>query len=197
MNELVPLLGRFLSAAKELSIPVVVGGGFALATWGRSRPADAIEAIVDLREAQVPGFVASLRSRNLSVTQEEVIGALKGKVHFSIADGESQYHVLARAPYSQHDKNTLESRVYTEYQGAPLPVSGLEDTVANRVRLGGEQDLEDAMLILVRNWDNIDWPRLEALCAAYGKQMELKAVQRRASRTLHPKKPAHQHHRHR
>lgn len=197
MNELVPLLGRFLSAAKELSIPVVVGGGFALATWGRSRTVDAIDAIVDLREEQVPGFIASLRSRNLSVTEEEVKGALKGKVHFLIADKESQYHVHARGTYSQHEKNTLASRVYTEFQGAPLPVSGLEDTVANVVRLGGEQGLEDALLILVRNWENIDWPRLEALCAAYGNQMELKAVQRKASRTLHPKKPAHLHHRHR
>jgi hypothetical protein len=88
--------------------------------------------------------------------------------------------VDAKGVYGKKEARTLQSRIKVEVQDYEIPISGLEDTIANKLRFGREQDLEDALAILVRNKDVLNRDLLEAMCSEYGLLKELWAIQRKA-----------------
>ena len=180
MDELEPVLRKFVKAMSMLDIPYVIVGGFANAGWGRYRATRDVDVIMQLKEDGVPKLVKALREAGFSIKAEDILDALRHKDHFSIFNASSIFHVDAKGVYGKKEARTLQSRIKVKVQDYEIPISGLEDTIANKLRFGREQDLEDALAILVRNKDVLNRDLLEAMCSEYGLLMELRAIQRKA-----------------
>ena len=182
MIDLEPLLRKFVKAMGTLNIPYVIVGGFAIAGWGRPRATRDVDVIIQLRVNDIPEFVSTLRKAGFSIKPDDVRDALYHKEHFSIFNTETVFHVDAKGVCGKSEARTLKSRVFMKFLDYEFPISGLEDTIANKLRFGREQDLEDALAILVRNRGTVNNRRLEALCAEIGVVGELRALDRKAKR---------------
>jgi len=182
MDEIERVLKKFVMAMSRLEIPYVIVGGFAIAGWGRYRATQDVDVIMQLRETDVSGLVRVLREGGFSVKTEDILDALRQKEHFSIFNSDSIYHVDAKGVYGKHETRTLHSRVVIGIGDYSIPISGLEDTIVNKLRFGREQDIEDALAIFIRNKDKIDEAALVSLCREYDVLRELRTLQRKARR---------------
>jgi len=180
MDEPEPVLRKFVKAMSTLDIPYVVVGGFAIAGWGRYRATRDVEMIMQLKEDGVAKLVKALREAGFAIKAGDVRDALRHREHFSIFNASSIFHVDAKGVYGREDARTLQSRIAVKVQDYEIPISGLEDTIANKLRFGREQDLEDALAIMVRSRAVLKSDLLEAICGDYGLLKELRAVQRKA-----------------
>lgn len=181
MDEIEPVLKKFVMAMSRLDIPYVIVGGFAVAGWGRYRATQDVDVIMRLREADVPGLVKVLREEGFGIKAEDVIDALHRKAHFSIFNSDSIYHVDAKGAYGKNESRTLQGRVMINIRDYKIPISGLEDTIVNKLRFGREQDLEDALAILIRNKNVLKMAALQALCNEEGLLKDLRALIRKAA----------------
>jgi hypothetical protein len=182
MDELEPVLKRFVEAMAGLDIPFVIVGGFAVAGWGRARATTDIDVIIQIAPADIKRFVEALRAGGFAVTAEDVLDALRGKDHFSIFDRDTIYHLDAKGAYGEKEARTLKTRVKVALSGFEMPISGLEDTIANKLRFGREQDIEDALHLLVWNRRILKMDTLRSLCRDYGLLKDLAALGRKARR---------------
>jgi hypothetical protein len=180
MYELEPVLKKFVRAMSRLDIPYVIVGGFAIAGWGRYRATRDVDVIMQLREVDVPSTVRALREGGFSIKAEDILDALRHKDHFSIFNTDTIFHVDAKGAYGKNESRTLQSRVMVGIRDYKIPISGLEDTIANKLRFGREQDLEDALAMMVRNRDVLKMDVLQALCTDYGLLKELRALEKKA-----------------
>lgn len=184
MNGLEPVLKRFLEAMSTLEMGFVIVGGFAVAGWGRPRATRDIDVIIDIKEDGIAAFVKALKRRGFVVSEDDVSDALRLKEHFSIFDAGSTYHIDAKGVYGIPEERTMASRKRVTYEGTGVPISGLEDTIANKLRFGREQDLEDALSIFIVNRVRVRMTELERLCKEYGVRKELNALEKKAPRAL-------------
>jgi hypothetical protein len=191
------VLRRFIDAMSTLKMDYVIIGGFAIAAWGRPRATIDIDVIVDLKEEKIEAFVGALRRNGFSISAVDVVDAIKNREHFSIFDVDSSYHVDAKGIWGKNEARTLSGRKMIKYEDVGLPISGLEDTIANKLRFGREQDIEDAFSLMIFNRDKLDRAKLEKLCIEVGVGADLKALERKAAGATAPKRHGHTHHRHR
>jgi len=180
MDELELVLGKFVRAMATLDIPYAVVGGFALAGWGRPRATMDVDVIMQLKEADVPRTVKALREGGFSIKAEDILDALRRKEHFSIFNSDTIFHIDAKGVYGKKEARTLQSRVMVKFTDFEMPISSLEDTIANKLRFGREQDLEDAVALLAANRATLRKEVLQALCSDYGLLKELRSVDRKA-----------------
>jgi hypothetical protein len=180
MNELKPLLRKFVKAVGDLGIPYVIVGGFAIAGWGRYRATMDVDVIMDFKKKDVASLASALKKAGFLVKVEDLLDALRNKEHVSVFNADTIFHVDLKGVYGKSEAFTLQSRVLIRFQDYEIPISGLEDTIANKLRFGREQDIEDAVAIIVRNKDKIKKGRLVLLCQEYGMEKELRALERKA-----------------
>jgi hypothetical protein len=176
------VLRRFVDVMARLEMPYVIVGGFAVAGWGRARATTGTDVIIQITPAGVDRFVEALRAGGFSAAPEDVMDALRGKDHFSIFDKDTIYHLDAKGVYGEKEARTLKTRVKAALPGFDLPISGLEDTIANKLRFGREQDIEDALHLLIWNRRILKADVLRALCKDYGLAKDLAALERKAGR---------------
>ena len=180
MHELEPILRKFVKSVGDLDIPYVIVGGFAIAGWGRYRATTDVDVIMDLKEKDIPSLVAALKKAKFSVKAEDLLDALRNKEHVSVFNADTIFHVDLKGVYGKSEALTLQRRVVIRFQDYKIPISGLEDTIANKLRFGREQDMEDALAIIIRNKDKIKKGPLVSLCQKYGVVKELRALERKA-----------------
>jgi hypothetical protein len=193
MDDLRPVLKKFVKAMAGLEIPYVVVGGFALAGWGWIRATRDVDVIIQLKDPDVPRFVSALRDAGFAIKAEDILDALNHKDHFSIFNADSIFHVDAKGVYGKKEAHTLESRVMVKLADFELPISGLEDTIANKLRFGREQDIEDALTLVINNWDVLKMEVLEGLCKEYGQLKLLRAIVKKAGRLEAERMPPDRH----
>jgi hypothetical protein len=181
MYDLEPVLRKFVQTMSMLDIPYVIVGGFALAGWGRARATMDVDVIMQLNEADVPRTVKALREGGFSIKAEDITDALRRKEHFSIFNSDTIFHVDAKGVYGKKEARTLQSRITIRFSDYEMPISNLEDTIANKLRFGREQDLEDAVALMIANRASLKMDALQALCNDYGLLKELRALVRKAA----------------
>ncbi|MBM4250203.1 MAG: hypothetical protein FJ149_12455 [Euryarchaeota archaeon] len=184
MDELEPVLRKFVRTMATLDIPYVIVGGFAVAGWGRPRATMDVDVIMQLGEADVPRIVTALRDGGFSIESEDIHDALRRKEHFSIFNSDTIFHIDAKGVYGKKEARTLQSRITVKFADYEIPISGLEDTIANKLRFGREQDLEDALALIIANRAALKMDVLQALCGDYGLLKELRALVRKADSRL-------------
>ena len=143
---------RVIQALNESPIDYVIIGGFVAIIYGRPRTTMDIDVILNFKEnnmAEIQGFVNVLQQYDLDAHQKDILLALKEKSHFSIFDKSSPWRIDGKGVYTKLDEITLSNRRQLKILGLSAWVESPEDLVIAKLIYGSQQDIEDAVAVLL------------------------------------------------
>jgi len=94
--------------------------------------------------------------------------AFDEKSHCTVQDKTSMIRLDIKGVYSKGELETIKDRVPFDYEGERIYLASLEDTIANKLLFGREQDIKDAEGIYVRQGKKLDMEKLERKCKSLG-----------------------------
>ena len=112
---------------------------------------------MDLKEEDIDKLVECARKRGLQTDEGDVKAALDERSHFTIFDERSEYHVDAKGVCSGKERQSLLSKKTIQLKGVDIYVASPEDTIANKLSFGSEQDIKDAEGIYIRQKGKLDF----------------------------------------
>ncbi|WP_456474796.1 DUF6036 family nucleotidyltransferase [Candidatus Pyrohabitans sp.] len=184
MRTLEEVVNEIVKILENLEIDYVIVGGIAVSGWGNIRTTRDVDIIINLEGKDIKRLVEALKERDFSVTVEDIKDALKEKTHFTIFDLKSEYHIDAKGVYGIREKRSLETKKPIVLEGTKIYIASPEDTIANKLLFGSEQDIRDAMSIYVRQMGKLDMDYLEEVCKEMGVLDELQKLRRRVEEAL-------------
>ncbi len=161
------------------------------------RPEDTLKILFDLcefadrlnknssvKEKDAGGLEEALRKEKFSIQAEDIRDALKERSHFTIFDDLSEYYIDAKGIYNENDRLTLERRRKVSFADFVFYVASPEDTIANKLLFGSEQDVKDAEGIYARQFDNLEMAYLEGRSKKIEVHEEFLTMKRRVERRM-------------
>lgn len=176
VNDILKLVCTFLN---ERNINYCIVGGFAVIIHGNPRSTMDIDFVLQIEEKDIPEVVKFLQDNNFFADEEDMRAAFLEKSHSTVEDKETMYRLDIKGMYNEMDERVLKNKVRVGYLGTTIYVASAEDTIANKLLFGREQDINDALGIYVRQKQKLDMNYLEALCLRLGVQEELKNLMRK------------------
>ena len=142
---LVPAAVPVIEMLDRLGVPYYVGGSVASSTHGLARSTADVDLVVDLREEQVPGLVAALRS-GYYVDRAAALEAVRNRASFNVIHLASMVKVdlfvQRREPFAQSEMARARlAPMNTDAGQRQVRVASPEDTVLRKLRWyrdGGE-----------------------------------------------------------
>lgn len=180
MRTLEDVARRFAKTLKVLGIDYVIVGGIAVAGWGNIRTTRDVDVIMAIESGRAKEMVGALKKRGFSVSVKDILSALEEKNHFTIFDERSEYHVDAKGVYGERELRTMRTKKKVKIKGVNMYIASAEDTIANKLVFGSEQDLKDAEGIYIRQLGKLDMKYLEKICREMRVEGELAELERRA-----------------
>ncbi|HEC88746.1 MAG TPA: hypothetical protein ENI52_05470 [Thermoplasmata archaeon] len=162
MKNIEEIMRDFIQILNLLDIDYVIIGGIAVNCWGNIRTTRDIDVIIDLKD--IGKFVKKLEEKGFKVKIEDIEKALQEKSHFTIFDEEYLYHIDVKGAYSKREKESLKTKKDVKIDDFVIYISSPEDTIANKLLYGSEQDIKDAESIYIRQKEKIDFSYLEKRC---------------------------------
>lgn len=180
------LLRVLVRELDEARIPFMLTGSMAAAVHGAGRATLDIDLVIEVSEAQLTSFVASLSSPELYVSAEAAAEALAHETMFNVVDVESGWKadliVRKDRPFS---KSEFARRQSVDFEGLQLWVVSLEDLMIaklERARLGGSaRQLEDVAALLRAAVRELDVAYLEDWVGRLGLQSQWESAQQLSS----------------
>jgi len=161
IEEILKLVCTFLNEEK---VPYVVVGGLAVLFYGIPRTTMDIDIIIEMDMPQVWKFVEFLKGNDFFADEEDIKMAFADKSHASIEDKTSMIRLDIKGIYGENDRLTLKRRRKVSLADFKLYIASSEDTIANKLLFGSEQDIKDAEGIYARQFDNLDMAYLTDRC---------------------------------
>jgi hypothetical protein len=174
-----------------LGVDYVLVGAVAVSGWGVTRTTADVDVIIDLKENDASRFAFAFAERGFSVAETDIRAALREQSHFTVFDNNSSYHIDAKGVYGEAERETLTSRKLVELEGVETFLASAEDTIANKLLYGSEQDLRDAEGIFARQLEKLDLERLRRLCKRLGVLRDLSNLEKRVRDTLSDEENRH------
>lgn len=169
---------------EESGIEYALVGGVAVLAWGDPRTTRDIDVIAQLDASDLGDVAERLEPHGFRFDRPGALRALDEGSHFTIFHDDAFYHVdMVPASTASHER-TLEGRRRVEIEDRVAWVASPEDTIANKLVFGAEQDLKDAAGILARLGEDIDDERLEVLCSKLGVREDLGRLRERVDEAL-------------
>lgn len=168
----------------ELGIDYVIVGGIAVGAWGNVRTTLDVDIIMDLEGKDLMMLRSALKREGFDVAAGDMKDALKEKSHFTIFDEQSDFHIDVKGCYGFKEKRTLETKKAVKVRSRKIFLASAEDTIANKLVFGSEQDLKDAMGIYVRQMGKLDMKYLQRICDEIGVGEKLIALQENVDEIL-------------
>jgi len=169
---------------EEEKVDYVIVGGIAVVAWGNIRTTRDIDIILYINAKDADGLEAALKKEKFSIQAEDIRDALKERSHFTIFDELSEYYIDTKGIYSENDRITLERRRRVSSADFAFFVASPEDTVANKLLFGSEQDVKDAEGIYARQFENMDMAYLEKRCERLEVYEEFLTMKKRVERRM-------------
>jgi len=176
INEILRLVCTFLN---EKNINYCIVGGFAVVFHGNPRSTMDIDFVLQIEGNDIPAVVRFLQDNNFFADEEDMRAAFSEKSHCTVEDKETMFRLDIKGVYNEMDERVLKNKVRFDFLGTPIYLASAEDTIANKLLFGREQDINDALGIYVRQEPKLDTNYLEALCLRLGVQGELKKLMRK------------------
>ncbi|MFQ5832982.1 MAG: nucleotidyl transferase AbiEii/AbiGii toxin family protein [Candidatus Thorarchaeota archaeon] len=173
MEEFPEILRFVCSYLNEREIRFVVVGGVAVMYHGVPRTTVDIDLIVQFDDAMIPAFVDFLDSKGFAASVEDLRAALDEESHCTFFYKKSLLRLDIQGVNSEFDKMTLDRAISVDLLGASVMIGSAEDTIVNKILFQGEQDMRDALGILARNSENLDFGYIQSACALLGIQDHL------------------------
>jgi len=181
IEEILKLVCGFLNEEK---VEYVVVGGLAVLFYGVPRTTMDIDIIITMDMDETRRFVEFLNENDFFADEEDIKTAFEEKSHATIEDKTSMVRLDIKGVYSENDRITLERRSKVSLADFAFFVASPEDTIANKLLFGSEQDVKDAEGIYARQFDNLDMAYLEKRCKKLGVYEEFLTMKRRVERNI-------------
>lgn len=176
VNDILKLVCTFLN---ERNINYCIVGGFAVIIHGNPRSTMDIDFVLQIEEKDIPIVVKFLQDNNFFADEEDMRAAFLEKSHCTVEDKETMYRLDIKGMYNEMDERVLKNKVWVEHLATTIYVASAEDTIANKLLFGREQDINDALGIYVRQKPRLDMNYLDTLCMRLGVHEELKNLMRK------------------
>lgn len=168
----------------ELDIDYVIVGGVAVSGWGNVRTTRDVDIIMDFQEKDIQGLIDALAGEGFEVSFRDIKDAIKEKSHFTIFDKMSDYHIDAKGAYGEREQRSLRTRKAANLWEARIFIASPEDTIANKLVFGSEQDIRDAEGVYVRQMGKLDLSYLEHICKEMDVAADLERLKKKVARYL-------------
>ncbi len=168
MKKIEEVLEIALKYVNENDMDYVLVGGIAVLIYGNPRTTVDIYIIIQLDEEGMKEIASYLREEGFFCDPRDMIEAFREKTHFSAEVKSSLFRLDIKGVYDSNAKITMKNRRKVEYEGLKMYVASPEDTIANKLLYGSDQDIEDAEGIYVRQKEKLDTEYLEERCKSMG-----------------------------
>ena len=148
--------------------------------YGLPRTTMDMDLILQIGEDEMPKLVDFLRRNDFFADIEDMKAALKERTHCTVQDKKSMIRLDIKGIYNEMDRRTFERRRSFRYGGTRIYIASAEDTIANKLVFGREQDLRDAEGIFIRQRRKLEMKYLEKICREMGVTKELVELKRKA-----------------
>lgn len=160
------------------NIDYVFIGGIAVMVYGNPRTTVDLDLVIEVDKEELEDFADYLSEQGFFADFEDMKQAFREKSHFSAEEEDSLFRLDVKGVYEPKERITLQNRNEIEYEGMEVYVASPEDTIANKLYYGSEQDIEDAESVYVRQEEKLDDEYLEERCEALGVEEELRDMER-------------------
>ena len=169
----------------EEKVVYVIVGGLAVLFYGIPRTTMDVDIIIEM--AELKRFVEFLNGNDFFADEEDIQMALKEKSHATIEDKTSMIRLDIKGIYSENDRLTLKRRRRVNLTNFWFYIASPEDTIANKLLFGSDQDMRDAEGIYVRQFDKLEMAYLEERCKKLEVYDDFLRMKERVERSM-PKK---------
>jgi hypothetical protein len=181
MNEILKLVCEFLNEEK---VVYVVVGGLAVLFYGIPRTTMDIDLIIKMDIDGTKRFAQFLTENDFFADEEDIKTAFGEKSHATIEDKTSMIRLDIKGIHSENDMITLKRRRKVSLADFVFFVASPEDTIANKLLFGSEQDMKDVEGIYARQFDNLEMAYLEGRCERLEVYEEFLTMKRRVERRM-------------
>ncbi len=181
MDDILKIVCGFLDRE---SINYVIVGGLAVIFHGLPRTTMDIDIILQIGEEQMSKFVKFLKENGFFASREDMKAAFKEKTHCTVEDKESMIRLDIKGIYNEMDQRTFGKRTDFVHKGTKIYLASAEDTIANKLVFGSEQDIRDAESIYVRQSGKLDLNYLEEICGKMGVSEDYENLKQRVRESL-------------
>ncbi len=134
-----------------------------------------IEQILDL-------VCEFLKENGFHADEYDMRAALKEKSHCTVEDKDTMFRLDIKGVYSEMDERALRNKRKVDLNDIAIWIATPEDTIVNKLVFAREQDIKDALGILVRQYDTLDMDYLEKTTKSIGVNDILKDLKKKYER---------------
>jgi len=164
MAEFPEVLQFVCNYLNRVDIDYAIVGGVAVMYHGVPRTTVDIDFIVQINNEEIIAFVDFLNSKGFEASADDLRIALGENSHCTVFYGNSLLRLDIQGVNSRFDKMTLERAISVVFFNTTVKLGTAEDTLVNKILFQSEQDLRDALGILSRNREQLDFAYIESTC---------------------------------
>jgi hypothetical protein len=179
IEQILDLVCEFLN---KNSIDYVIVGGFVVLFYGNPRTTMDIDYVIQLEDENIPVLVKFLKENGFHADEYDMRAALKEKSHCTVEDKETMFRLDIKGVYSEMDERALRNKRKVDLNDIAIWIATPEDTIVNKLVFAREQDIKDALGILVRQYDTLDMDYLEKTTKSIGVNDILKDLKKKYER---------------
>jgi predicted nucleotidyltransferase len=168
MEEFPEILQLVCTYLNDNGIEYVIVGGVAVMYHGVPRTTVDIDIILQIEESQISSFTEFLNAKGFSASLSDIKTAFDEKSHSTSFFKETLLRLDIQIVNSDFDKMTLDRAILVDLFGTTIRIGTVEDTLVNKILFQGEQDLRDALGIIKRNPENLDFDYIRSTCDMLG-----------------------------
>lgn len=159
----------------KYSIPYVIVGGISVLTWGRTRTTEDVDIILDHKKLDISDFVKYLEENNFFAKIEDFEG-LKEQGHCTAIHKDSLFRVDIIGTYTQDHEISITEAREVDYSGILLRIDSPENLIAHKLKFGAEFDIEDAVAVIVKMNNKLNYESLSKHASRLGVEDKLKEL---------------------
>ncbi|MBU4223450.1 MAG: nucleotidyltransferase [Euryarchaeota archaeon] len=179
MRSIEQILDTVCKFLNKNSIDYVIVGGFAVLFYGNPRTTMDIDYVIQLEDDNIPVLVKFLQENGFHADEYDMRAALKEKSHCTVEDKETMFRLDIKGVYTEMDERALRNKRMIDFNDIAIWIASPEDTIVNKLVFSREQDIKDALGILVRQYDTLDMDYLEKTTKGIGVNDALKDLKKK------------------
>jgi hypothetical protein len=168
----------------KVGVDYVIVGGVAVSAWGNIRTTVDLDIIMSIRKEDAARLADAFTKSDFSINERDILAALREKSHFTIFDNHSQYRIDSKGAYGDRELETIRTRKTIQLGTVQCFIASPENTIANKLLFGSEQDILDAEGIYARQKKTLDIDALRRACRKLGVMRELANLEKRVKKSI-------------
>ncbi len=167
-NSLLQVLEIVTSAARRRKIKIVVMGGMAISVYAPPRATFDIDAIGDVREESLDGFLMELKEQGFAFDEGSPVKTIAGMPFVTLYYGRSKIPLDLFLARNEFQGSIIRRARSLRVGDVKLDVISPEDLILVKLLSGRPRDIEDIRQILTENFKDLEFNYLRRWAAKLG-----------------------------